>query len=145
MKRSLVLAAAILLSASAMAQSSDPSLFFSSSARYESSDLCKAQRQWLFSLGSDNNGVVEATLAHLTKMKLAVPSVDCPKIEKKIRELAVEGRTQAIRCRANLAAMVFADPESYRMKDLDSYKMPEELFAAIAGRVQQMVVASNDR
>ncbi len=145
MKRSLVLVAAMLLAASAMGQSGKENTFFSSAARYVSADLCKAQRQWLSALDSENDGVVEASIAHLTKMKLAVPDAECPKVAEKLRELSVEGRTTTIRCKANLAAMVFADAESFRMDNLDSYVEPEDLFAAVAARVQQILLASNDR
>lgn len=83
------------------------------------------------SLKSDNQGVVEATLAHIIWMRVAATCMDVTPLQADVERLAVKGAPASLRFRAYLTAMVLEDPESYKALAQREFAGPNELFAGV--------------
>lgn len=108
----------------------------SCAAMYQKAKLGSVEKSYVAALQSENDGVVESALAHVTRMKLCLPARDFPALEAVIADLVKSGRTPAIRYRAYLAALVFDGPELFKEEQATEFRTPEELYAAISHRLQ---------
>lgn len=108
--------------------------YFSSLEKHKKSNLQKAACVYAADLKSDNEGVVESALAHVVRMKLFVPELNCPDLQMGIRLVAVTGETPQIRHRAYLASLVFDAPSLFSQEAARVYENPDELFSTLAAR-----------
>ncbi|MCX6141958.1 MAG: hypothetical protein NTZ35_01940 [Ignavibacteriales bacterium] len=92
-------------------------------------------RNYLRCLCSDNAGVIESALGHVTYMRIAYPNLDLTQIRKRVFALSMEGFTRSIRRKAFLALEVFADPSSFRNAIVSKRASGDGLFEAIARRM----------
>lgn len=145
MKARMLFAIALVLAAAAAAPAGENGgrKYFSSETRYQYTDIAKAERCFVRCLDSENDGVVESAIAHLAKMKLAVPSAHCLKAERRLEALAANGRTATIRYKAYLAASIFSDPGLFASERKGEYNDGDELLAAIAGRLEESLLTYN--
>jgi len=91
-------------------------------------------------LASDNQGVVEAALAHILWMRVAVPCVDVTPLKADVERLSIEGAPASIRLRAYLTAMVFENPQEFKGIAQREFEGPNDLFAGVT---QQMYAADS--
>jgi hypothetical protein len=109
---------------------------------YQEADFDHAAKAYLGSLDYDGcPEIVEGGLAQLTMMKLAQPGSNQRAIVRKLNDLAVQGETPAIRFKAYLASMVFSNAELFPSEKFGRYSSGDELFAAIASRLQKATLA----
>lgn len=113
--------------------------YFPSVSRYGESDVQKAKRLYLLSIRSANCGVAESALAHLTHMRLALFQEDMSDVEVALLDLAKDGSTHAIRVKAFLARHVFWNPGAFRDILSREFASGDELFEAIADRLNPAI------
>ncbi len=120
----------------------EPSIFASADS-YLQLNVRAMEIRYLASLNYPSQGVVEAALREITRVKLAHPSSSMSSIEEKFKELAAEGETPAIRYKAILGLQVFENPKLFL--DLVSYefKTEDEMFTAISRRLEKSLLAGN--
>jgi hypothetical protein len=92
-------------------------------------------------LKSDNQGVVEAALAHILWMRVAAPCVDVTPLKADVERLSVKGKPATIRLRAYLTAMVFENPDEFKGIAQREYEGPNDLFASVT---DQMYAADSE-
>ena len=145
MKGFSLAAGLILAAASAMGQASTPQTSqdrpcFSHELNYNKAKMPAAKRNYLWTLQSDNDGVVESVLAHVTQMRIMVPQEDMKDIEAILGRLALNGRTPIIRYKAYLATQVFASPELFDEITKADYESSDQFFTALASRLQKTML-----
>jgi len=145
MKRSaLVFAAALAASVTGgFAQANDTPPCFSAPEKYQNADLGRLEVAYLYSLGSDNNGVVESAIAQVAWMQMARPDVQVNGLKAALGCLSVNGRTPSIRFKAYLAGLVIDDPSMFALEGEGEYGTDGELFSALSGRLQKALIGQN--
>lgn len=108
--------------------------------RLSESRLAKAEKNYLACLSSENNGVVESGIAMAARLRVIYPERDLPGFREKLHELAMQGRTSAIRYKAYLVTSVLEDraliASAGDIATLDN----NELFTLIATRMQSTLL-----
>ncbi|HCV42293.1 MAG TPA: hypothetical protein DGH68_02325 [Bacteroidetes bacterium] len=138
----LALAASTALSQGTLQQAADDWPYSPTAASYGTANLTQAKKVFQWSLESDNDGVVESVLGHIAHMRITLPQEAMKDIEAAVRELANNGRTPVIRYKAYLASLVFDNPSMFCQTVTNKYASSDELFGAIATRVQQTMLSS---
>jgi hypothetical protein len=147
--RTLLCGALVLAGIAACARSQNAAVenatnnYRSSSNSHLPVNLQKAQRNYLASLASTNEGVVQSAIANVAKFRLVCPGRDLRDLQAKISDLAAHGMTPAIRYRAYLASFVFDQPGFLSMESTTDYRDDAELFTAIANRLQKTLIGYN--
>jgi hypothetical protein len=118
---------------------------FASIRSYEKADMMKLERYFMGSLDHPIDGVVESAIREVTRLKLVQPLCCSESIVEKLHELSIEGRTPAMRYKAALASIVFDNPSLFTREGFVEYANGEELFAAIAKRLEKDVLAEKTR
>jgi hypothetical protein len=109
---------------------------------YQTCDVQRYGKNYLGSLEySGCNEIVECGLAQVAMLKLAQPNCKNNPIKNKVDELAIHGDTPAIRYKAYLTSMVFEHPELFVYEKYGSYNDGNELFTALAQRLQTEALA----
>jgi hypothetical protein len=108
----------------------------SCAAMCKKASLSSVEKNFSAALESENDGVVESALAHVTRMKLCLPARRFPRLEAVVADLAKSGRTPAIRYKAYIAVLVFDSPELFMAEQAAEFGTPDELYAAISHRLQ---------
>jgi hypothetical protein len=111
---------------------------FDTSARQQTTshvfNFDKIRINYLKCLSSDNPGVVESALGHVTYTRIAFPKLDLSEIQERISDLSKQGTTPAIRSKALLALQVFSDPFSYQSAIASRDGNGDGLLEVLAGR-----------
>jgi hypothetical protein len=115
--------------------------FFASMSSYRSADMQKLERNFLGSLNHPNDGVVESAIREVARLKLVQPLCCSEAIVERLHELTIEGRTPAIRYKAALASILFENPEMFGVEGTVEFANEEELFTAIAHRLNVQVLS----
>ena len=136
----LAIAASTALSQVSIRQTVDERPYLSKSMNYGTAKLSQAKKNLLWTLKSDNDGVVESAIGQIAHMRVMVPLEDITDIEVALAQLANYGRTPAIRYKAYLATMVFANPGMFRQDVTKDYASSDEFLSAVASRLQQTVL-----
>ena len=133
----VIVMASVAVGANAQPQSAVESRQFAGVAAYQSCDLSRVEKAYLRSLDHANYGVVESAIGNVARLKIAQPECYSEELQDKLRSLAVEGPTPAIRYKAALASLLCDRPELFLIyKDTD-FKTSEELFRTIAHRLEE--------
>lgn len=105
--------------------------------------LERAGKAYLSNLSSDNDGVLESTIAYVTFMRAAAPAENMQEIEATLFRLSNNGRTPAIRYKAYLAGLVFANPKMFSTETAAEYATGDEFFTAVSSRLQKTLLGYN--
>ncbi len=132
----LVISASLAIAQSARDQTPVQSTYFSQRATIEAADLGKVVELYMASLASENNGVVESVIAHLTHLRIVAYDQDLGGVETHLMGLARDGASQSIREKASLALQVFAYPAAFQSLADRDFEGPDELFEAVGARLQ---------
>lgn len=133
----VIVMASVAVGAAAQEKADQEFQHYGSVAAYQSCDLSRVEEAYLRSLGHDNYGVVESAIGNVARLKIAQPETYSESVQDKLRDLAVEGPTPAIRYKASLASLLCDRPELFVVyKDRD-FRTSEELFRAIAHRLEE--------
>ncbi len=101
------------------------------------------EKRYVVSLACPSQGVVEAALREITRVKLAHPSSSMSSVEEKFKGLAAEGETPTIRYKAMLGLQVFENPKLFLDLACFEFKTEEEMFTAISRRLEESLLAGN--
>lgn len=118
---------------------------FASMRAYQSADMERLERNFLGSLDHPVDGVVESAIREVTRLKLVQPLCCSESIVERLHELAIGGRTPNIRYKAALASIVFDNPSLFTREQFAEFTNGEELFGAIAHRLEKDVLTENIR
>ena len=114
--------------------------FVSSAERYSRVYLKKACANYLASLKSPNDGVVESAIAEIARMKAILQKENFCDLKGELDRLSVSGRTAPIRYRAYLAALLLDNPDWFKEECCKQYTSSEELLTAISKHLQKTLV-----
>lgn len=114
---------------------------FARMSSYQSADLQKLEQNFLESLNHPVNGVVESAIREVARLKLVQPLCCSGAIVERLHELTIEGKTPAIRYKAALASILFENPEMFETEGPLEFTNEEELFTAIAHRLNVQVLS----
>lgn len=142
MKAVTVFAAMVLMAAPAMqAQDKDDSKFFSDTAAYKSANIPVALKAFERCLTTENEGVQGSAMAHLAMLKLMVPAVDAAQIERRLEVLSTAASTPGVRYKAYITSQVYRSPELFANERQGKYSDGDELFNALAARLQSSLLS----
>jgi len=110
--------------------------YFSSLETHRSADLGKIACKYAMCLKTENAGAIESVLAHVVRMKMYAPELECPGLRKEISSLAVAGPNASVRYKAFLASLVFDTPTMFKDEAVREFNSSDELFNSIAVRLQ---------
>ena len=108
-------------------------------------NIKKVRENYSLGLASDNNGVVESTLAHIAYISICNPDFCTEEMQSRISALAVAGRTTVIQYKAYLAGLAIGSPSLFVREAGEKYESGEQLFSALSKRLQQTLLGYNDR
>jgi hypothetical protein len=92
-------------------------------------------KRYKICLNSENQGVVEASLAHVLWIRLAAPCVDVTPLKSEIERLSVEGSNASVRFKAYMVAVIFEDPEQFKTIASQGYDDSGQLFGSVTRHV----------
>lgn len=148
MKRSVcVLAALMVAGATGMRaqDSGDARPVFSAPERYARVGERTIDRAYARLLASGNDGVAESAIAQCVSATMALPEARFNNIRAALGSLAVNGRTASIRYKAYLAGLVLDNPSMVAGTSIGDFRNSQELFTALSGRLQSLLIGANDR
>jgi hypothetical protein len=151
MKRYAMVLAGVMLAGASFAQAQNATVgaeeekYLADPARYSNINMEKAQKGYKCCLQCKADGVVETAIAQIVWMRLAVKDKDMTDLKAELDRLAVIGRTPAIRYKAYLACQVFDYPEIFGSVQQTGIESADDLFSALATRLQKTLVGYNDR
>lgn len=103
--------------------------------------LQNVKMNYVKSLKSDYEGVVESAIFYVVKFKLFYPWEDCRSVIRQLRHLSVAGTTPIIRYKAQLALNFITQPDLLAKVDRQNYKDSEGFFVMLANRLQEHIFA----
>ncbi len=115
---------------------------FASLNSYERADLGTLEKSFLSCLDCKVDAVVESAIAELTRLKLVQMTAESERIEEKIANLSMSGRSPSLRYMAYLASVVFDNPTLFVEESRRPFTTRSELFSAIADRLAHTVLAT---
>jgi hypothetical protein len=150
MKTSIVAATVVLLMLGLTLASGQETVFadrtirtYASAGSYERANLQGLEKNFLVSLDHSVDGVVEGALGEIARVKLVQPLCCSEAVVEKLHELAIEGRTSAIRYKAALTSFLFENPGMFENERAVDYPNGDALFTAIARRLEKQVLTVN--
>jgi hypothetical protein len=111
------------------------------SVTYRQFNLPRYERNYVGSLHFPLDAIVESALREVALIKLCQPDVQSPALYERVCELARDGNTPAVRYKASLVKLAFENPELFATEGKAEYRNDEEVFTAIARRLQVEVLA----
>jgi hypothetical protein len=139
---SMFAAAMVLMTAPAMqAQDKNDNKFFSEPAMYASANIPAILKAFENCLATDNEGVQESAMAQLAMLKLRMPAVETAKIVRHLEDLSMTAPAPDIRFKAYITSQVYKNPELFVKERSGKYNDGEELFNALAARLQSSLLS----
>ena len=142
--KAFTLAAGLILATASVVgqtqQNSDERPCISNSINVATANIQNAKRNYLWTLQSDNDGVVESALAYVVQLRIILPREDMKAIESVVGDLALNGPTPVIRYKAYLATQVFANPQTFCEVASANYASSDQFFSALGLRLQQTML-----
>jgi hypothetical protein len=115
---------------------------FGKASSYKEADITKIEKYYLASLNYPIDAIVEGTIGEVTRLKLAQMCCTSNRIRERLQDLSHESRSPAIRYKAILALMVFEHPEYFADEAARDYMYAEELFGAVAHRLEKELLVA---
>lgn len=138
----MVAAAMVFMAAPAMqAQSTADEKYFPDPAVYKTANIPVALKAFYSCLTTNNEGVQESAMAHLTMLKLMMPSVAEEAITHRLEALSTDAPAPGTRFKAYIASQVYRTPELFANERENNYRNGEELFNALAVRLQSSLLS----
>jgi hypothetical protein len=106
--------------------------------------LNKAKVNYLRTLNSDYNSIVESSIFITMEMKNRFPEADFDKLIDRLNELAVEGNTPTVRYKAQIASLFINFHGMFSDIKFTEKDNPEKYFKEISDRLTQFPVAVNN-
>ena len=118
--------------------------YFSDITSIQTANLAAAEKGYCACLKSENEGVIESGLAHVAMLKLVFPSNEFKGLCRQVEKVAMNSRSLEMRYKAYLVSTLLQNPGLFTNEANNHFESPDELFGALASRMQQ-IVASNSR
>lgn len=135
-------AAMVLMAAPAMqAQDRPENTYFSDMALYKTANIPAALKAFESCLTTENAGVQESAMAQLAMLKLRLPAVEADRITHRLEALSTEARAADVRYKAYITSQVYRSPELFANERNGKYNDGEELFNALATRLQSSLLS----
>ncbi len=97
----------------------------------------KAVKNYSEAMKIDNEGVVESAIFYSVKLKLLSPELDTKLIEKQLKELILDGATERIRYKAQIALTFISNPAMLANIEQKNYQdNNDELFRNLADELE---------
>ncbi len=103
----------------------------------------KAKKNYLLSMDSEYNSVIESAIFVSMEMKDRYPEFDYSKLVNRFNELAIEGNSPTLRYKAQLASLYFNFYSMFSDIKIADKENPELFFKKISERLEQLPVAAN--
>jgi len=103
----------------------------------------KAKKNYLLSMDSNLNSIVESAIFITMEMKDRYPEYDYSKLINRLNELAIEGNTPTLRYKAQLASLYFNFYPMFSDIKIIDRENPDLFFRQISERLEQRPVAAN--
>jgi hypothetical protein len=137
----VVAAALVFFSATSMqGQSKENKSYFSDPTAYRNANITNALKAFESCLATDNAGVQESAMAHLAMLKMVVPAVDAGTITRRLEEMATSAPAPSTRFKAYIVSQVYSNPELFANERGTKYNDGDELFNALAARLQSSLL-----
>lgn len=101
-----------------------------------------APANYVKALKSNNDGMVESALFHSMKYKLYYPEQNTSDLEKQIERLVENGKSNAIRYKAFLAAEFMQNNTLMNKIEKEDYKDADEFFKMLGKELNEHVIAA---
>ena len=111
----------------------------------QKADYSKLEKKYAACLSSENEGVVESALAHIAMFKLMYPVKEFGILERAVKVVADQNPSPEIRYRAYLVSSLYENPKQFVNEARTSYSNPDELFDALASRMNQAIVSRMEK
>ena len=139
-KKQMLLAATMLFAATNLSLAQ---FFFPALGKCSAAEKERIDKNYAASLASTNRGIVESALAVVTMIKLDLPTDELSMVRAKIEDLAASSMIPAIRYKACLARIVFAEPAKFKQEGARQYNDSDEFFSALDGKLNQTFLSLN--
>jgi hypothetical protein len=103
----------------------------------------KAKQNYLRSMDSDYNSVIESAIVITMEMRDRYPEFNYSKLIDRFNELAIDGKTPVLRYKAQLASLYFNFYPMFSDIKIGDKDYPELFFKQISERLEQRPVAVN--
>jgi hypothetical protein len=142
MKAVATFAAAMLFLAAPATQAQDKEEnYFSDPAIYQNANIPAALKAFEGCLTIENEGVQQSAMAQLAMLKLMIPAVDAETIVHRLEGLSTTAPTPGTRYKAYITSQVYRNPELFARERSAKYNDGEELFNALAVRLQSSLLS----
>jgi hypothetical protein len=143
MKAVTVVAAALVFfsAASMQGQSKENNSYFSDPSVYRNANIPTALKAFESCLAMENAGVQESAMAQLAMLKMVLPAVDAGAIARRLEEIATSAPSPSTRFKAYIVSQVYSNPELFANERGTRYNDGDELFNALAARLQSSLLS----
>jgi hypothetical protein len=132
----------VLVAASAgQAQENKDRSSFSDPVIYRNANIPAALRAFEGCLSIENEGVQESAMAQLAMLKLMVPTVNDETVVRRLEELSLSAPAPSTRFKAYITSQVYRSPEYFAGEQGMRYKAGDDLFNALAARLQESLLS----
>jgi hypothetical protein len=146
---SMLLMAGLVLASASSAKGQDSvvplSRYFARPDCSKIKDIKKVRQNYALGLVSDNDGVVESSLAHIAYISMCIPDFCTEEMQSNVSALSVAGRTAVIQYKAYLASLAIGSPKLFVQEACEKYENGEQLFTALSKRLQETLLSYKDR
>lgn len=111
-------------------------------ASYRAFLLRGCEKYYVHSLRHPITGVVESALREFVLLRMTHPDESCAEIREALEELSSRSDAPAVRFKATLARMVDDNPRMFRAEAEREYFTDDEVFTAIARRLEMEYLAA---
>jgi hypothetical protein len=118
---------------------------FAPLSSYLAADFRRVEKHFVWTLGCPVDKVLESVIGEVARLKLAQPGCCSEMIQERLADLAVNGNTPCVRYKAALTSLLFDMPEIFVYEGPVEYATGEELFSAIARRLEVQLLAEELR
>jgi hypothetical protein len=116
-------------------------LMISSSFAEVSQIIKKAPANYLVALRSDNQALIESAIFYSVKFKLFYADQDCEALQNELKDLSINGKSEAIRLKAFLASYFLDSPDLLKEIEKLNYKDDNAFFQMLADILQEKILA----
>jgi hypothetical protein len=136
----MIAAALMMFACAGQAQTTGENSCFSNPSVYTKANIPAVLKAFETCLAMDNEGVQESAMAQLAMLKLMVPSVHAAAITERLERLALAANTPGTRFKAYITSQVYRNPEIFAKEKAAQYNDGDELFHALAARLQNSML-----
>ena len=128
--------------AQAQPRAEEPISVFAPMNSYQRVSLESVEKNFLDCFNCSCDRVIESGIAELARLKLVHLGSGSDDLRRRLKDLSIDGSTPAVRYKAYLAGTVFASPQMFAEDSLTPFSTQEELFQAIARRLDSNLLVA---